>query len=244
MNTKVHQICILDDYTDFIPPKTTYSVKNNIPGEYILWKENDIIKLIYENFDKKVIEAYLSIKPKALKADLARYCILYIYGGWYFDLLMTVDGTIANYNLNDFDMLVFRDIPLCERSVLPISNSIIWTKNKHNAIFKKTIEVVVENILNKIYPRTSHRISGPYVFGKVIAESCIENPESNILVGDLSFENNTGQGEFSIPNWTDKKRVHFAWHRLPGTQNSLPENYEKNSHYNDMYYQKELYKDI
>ena len=139
-------------------------------------------------------------------------------------------------------MLVFRDIPVGERSVLPISNSIIWTKHKYNPIFKKTIDISVANILNQIYPKTSHRITGPYIFGKAIAESCIENPDSNILVGDLSFENNTGCGEFSTQNWVDRKRVHFAWHRLPGTQSDLPENYEKNSEYDNMFYQKNLYK--
>ena len=41
---------------------------------------------IKNNFPKKIYDAYCRILPGAYKADLWRYCILYIYGGVYVDI--------------------------------------------------------------------------------------------------------------------------------------------------------------
>lgn len=240
MSYIIHQIAILSDYSNFTPPPTTDSVKKNIDGKYVLWKEKDIVSLISNKFNPNVLKAYNSLKSNALKADLARYCILYSYGGWYFDLLMTIDGSI-NHRLDDFDMLVFRDIPLGERSPLPISNSIIWVKQSQNKIIKRTIDLCVQNILNKSYPKTSHRITGPAVLGRAIAEASLSDDNINILVGDLAFENESGCGEFTIQSWYDRKRIHFGWHRLPGTEDHLPNSYQKGSLYDKLYNERRLY---
>ena len=242
VTTPIHQILILDDYSNYTLPKTVDTVRESIPGKYILWSEERIVSLLKSNFDGSVLRAYNNVKANALKADLARYCILYTYGGWYFDLLMTVDGDLAHYNLNDYDMLVFRDLPIGDKSILPVSNSIIWVKDTHNPILKDTIDMCVENILNEIYPKTSHRITGPGVLGIAVARKCLEDETVKILVGDLSFCNENNSGEFTIASWPKRKRVHFAWHKLPGFELDLPEHYQKGSKYHSMYMEKDLYK--
>lgn len=242
VETYIHQIAILDDYTDFVLPKTTETILKSIPGKHILWDEESIISLLKDNFASGVLQAFNHVKANALKADLARYCILYVYGGWYFDLLMTVDGDLAHYNLNDYEMLVFRDIPIGDKTILPISNSIIWVRDVNNKVIKETIDHCVRNILNEVYPRTSHRITGPTIFGTAIARRCLDNENTNILVGDLSFCNENGSGEFTIVSWPQRKRVHFAWHKLPGLELDLPQTYQSGSKYHSMYMNKDLYK--
>ena len=52
-----------------------------------LWSLNDILALIHTEglFSREVVDAFNYASP-IQKADLARYCILAVHGGWYFDL--------------------------------------------------------------------------------------------------------------------------------------------------------------
>lgn len=240
MNNLVHQIAILSNYSKFVPPSPTESVKRSIAGKHILWKNNDIVSLIKENFGPEVLRAYTMVKANAIKADLARYCILYVHGGWYADLLVTIDGNIE-HNFEEVDMIVFRDITLPDMSVLPIVNGLFWTKEKNNPILKRAIDISVSNILNKRYPKNSHRISGPVVFGTAIAEACLRDENIKLLVGDLSYHNDQKLAEFTVHNWYYKKAMHFGWHRLPGTEDELPPGYQKGSSYTSMFEKRQLY---
>jgi hypothetical protein len=84
-------------------------------------------------------------------------------------------------------------------------------------------------------------ISGPYVFGRNVAKYCIENKDANILTGDLIFSLESGNGEFVVADWNQRKNIHFAWHKLPGLEDELPENYQKKSRYFELFNKKELY---
>ena len=240
MNQKVNQIAILSDYSNFKMPSNTKHLTHGKLGKRVLWKNDDVVDLLKNNFDPDVLKAYNMIKPNALKADLARYCILYTYGGWYLDLLMTVDGGVP-HGMHDYEILVFRDIPGLDKVSFLISNSIIWVKEPGHKIFKDVIDDSVKNILNKIYPKTSHRVTGPFVFGKNVAKYCIENENAHVMVGDLSFNNDNGYAEFTTVDWQNKKNTHFAWHRMPGLENELPENYQKGSSYDEMFRRSDIY---
>lgn len=93
------------DYRYMKIPKTimqTYSSKDNLSVEMInstkAWKDlnhdweheifydNDCISFIKNNFNKDVLRAFNKIKSGAGKADLFRYCYLYIKGGVYTDI--------------------------------------------------------------------------------------------------------------------------------------------------------------
>ena len=53
--------------------------------QYRLYNDNDIKSFLASWFNPEVLQAYELLKPYAFKADLARYCLLYVYGGYYFD---------------------------------------------------------------------------------------------------------------------------------------------------------------
>ena len=70
---------------DFLSITQTWRDKN--PNyAYFLYDDNDRILFIKKHFDINVYNAYSRIIPGAFKADLWRYCILYIYGGVYADI--------------------------------------------------------------------------------------------------------------------------------------------------------------
>ena len=59
---------------------------NNLDYEYIFHDSGQRLKFIEENFEENVVNAYNKIIPGAYKCDLWRYCVLYIYGGFYADI--------------------------------------------------------------------------------------------------------------------------------------------------------------
>jgi mannosyltransferase OCH1-like enzyme len=89
---KIHQILISDTnkLPKELPPYAQMCVKSitDFYGteEYHLYSGEEIEEIIKFNFDNNVYKSYQKLKPYAYKSDLARYCLLYLYGGLYIDL--------------------------------------------------------------------------------------------------------------------------------------------------------------
>lgn len=65
------------------------------PGyEYVFYDDKECREFIEKHFHINVLHAYDAIIPGAFKADLFRYCELYINGGWWFDIDMMSVGSI------------------------------------------------------------------------------------------------------------------------------------------------------
>ena len=69
----------------------------NTNYSYFLFDNNDCIDFIKKHFDEKVYNAYSRIIPGAFKADLWRYCVLYIYGGIYVDIDTVCLGKVDSF---------------------------------------------------------------------------------------------------------------------------------------------------
>jgi mannosyltransferase OCH1-like enzyme len=53
--------------------------------QYYLWDDKMIMELLHHYGDKELIKIYQVQEHKAGQADIARYLILYYYGGFYID---------------------------------------------------------------------------------------------------------------------------------------------------------------
>ena len=62
-----------------------YAVYNNQPIPYTIFNDNDAIKFLSQYYIEAVVNKFKSLSG-AHKADLFRYCILYINGGIYMDI--------------------------------------------------------------------------------------------------------------------------------------------------------------
>lgn len=69
-------------------PKDIYSNIKLFAPEYkhVILDDNEIRNFLKEHFTDDVLETFNSLKEGAHKADLARYCLLYMYGGIYLDI--------------------------------------------------------------------------------------------------------------------------------------------------------------
>lgn len=135
--------------------------------QYHLYSGKEIENILKNNFPKEVINSYNTLKPYAFKADLARYCLLYLYGGLYIDLgLLCIDSLF----LEDKNFFAFRDLPKLSDPWWAVNNSIIYSKPKSN-IMKTAIDLVIHHCKTKFRGFSAIDVSGPTVLGKSIMRS-------------------------------------------------------------------------
>lgn len=168
----IHQIFI--NSSNIIPKLPEYikftqsQVKNLYPNyQYHLYSGDEIENIIKNNFPKEVLFSYHSLKPYAYKADLARYCLLYLYGGLYIDLSLLCLSPLTLENINFF---AFRDLPEFSDPWWAITNAIIYSKPKSN-IMKTAIDLMVHHCKTEFYGTSAIDIGGPTLLGKAVMRS-------------------------------------------------------------------------
>jgi mannosyltransferase OCH1-like enzyme len=181
---KIHQILIND--TNKLPNEFPEfhnicykQIKKLYPNaEYHLYSGEELEEIIKNNFDTDVFIAYKKLRPYACKADLARLCLLYLYGGLYIDLNVKLIDTIPN--LDKLDFFAFRDITTTSKRSWSVANSIIFATKK-SKIMKKCIDIIVENCKNEYYGISVLDVSGCIVLGRAIMTS---NEDINFIATD------------------------------------------------------------
>jgi hypothetical protein len=135
--------------------------------EYHLYCGEELEDIIRNNFDTDVYKSYQKLKPYACKADLARYCLLYLYGGLYSDISNRFIQPLDENFLIQFDLFTFREIVGSSVRNWSVSNSIIFSKPKVK-ILERAIRLVVENCKNETYGIQAIVPSACIPFGKAI----------------------------------------------------------------------------
>ena len=170
----VSQIFITEEEKVIIPPlieSAIQTVKTAFnPCSYTLYDKKKLEELIRTEFGKDAHKAFLKLRAYASKADLGRFCIAYLIGGWYVDISVKIQKKLSIGEA--FDLVAFIDQghgPLAPGSIsYPVQNGLFYTKPK-NQIFAKAIELVIENCKNENYGFTPVCPSGPGILGRSIA---------------------------------------------------------------------------
>lgn len=168
---KVFQVLILEDPID--TSRFSQSLQQNITSlktiypsaEYTLYDDAHIREFLSEEFAPEVLGAYDLMAPFAYKADLARYCLLYTFGGLYSDL--SYQHIRAIEPDDDTKLIVFSDIPRIHPP-WSTSNAIIFARPRHPAL-ARAIKQVIANANNRYYGLSPLDPTGPYMFGRVLA---------------------------------------------------------------------------
>ena len=177
----IFSILITDD--EVIPHPLPDTVRGNINSfkkfhaghEHHLFGRASIVELISDQFGQDVLSSFQSLKPYAYQADLARYCLLYHYGGIYADLSYSFVESCA---LDSARITVFRDFT--RSSPWDTCIGLIAAPPRHKA-FAKAIELVCANVEKRYYGPTSLCPTGPCLFGKALALTC--DPE-DLITGE------------------------------------------------------------
>jgi FkbM family methyltransferase len=170
--------------------KIVDSWKNNNPTyDYKLIDKEEREQFIKSNFGLDVFNTYNSIVPGANKADLFRYCYLYIKGGVYADIDSLCIGNLDNFLLNDIDFVV------------PIDFNININEGKHNLacgfiasrpnhpILLDCINTIVYNVQNRVIPYSKLDFTGPGILGRSV-NKYLGNEETASFVGKEGTINN------------------------------------------------------
>ena len=128
--------------------------------EYKFYDDNDCREFIKNNFEENILNTFDMLYPGAFKADLFRYCYIYINGGCYFDNKYILRIPLRNIIKHEDDNIYCKD-----RGNDLMFNSIIMSVK--NAIeFRYCIDNIVNNVINNFYGTISLEPTGPKLFYK------------------------------------------------------------------------------
>ena len=128
---------------------------------FVYLDENDRIDFLVKHFDEYILNAYYNLIPGAYKADLFRYCYMYIYGGCYFDNKMVNRIPLRDIIDKDIEMI------FCYEDKKSYINGLLISIEKNN-IFKKCIDECLYNINNKLYCKSPWDVTGPRLLFRYI----------------------------------------------------------------------------
>lgn len=143
-----------------LPPKMKECVDElkrlNPEFEYHFFNDTDRENFIKENFDFDVLYAYRKLIPGAYRADLFRYCVLYIHGGIYLDIKFKPFKGFKFIELTEKEHFCW-DLP---ESNYGISNGLMVAK-PGNTYLLNAIKKVVYNVKNNFYGNSCLAVTGP-----------------------------------------------------------------------------------
>lgn len=238
----IHQIFISESNEE---PSFPISIEENIrslkvfypQANYKLWNLSEIDQFIKENFSPDVLESFRLLKPYAYKADLARLCLLYHFGGLYVDLGIRLIQAIE-VPIN-FGILAFRDLQNDKSMWNSVSNGIIWTQEPFRKEIKRYIDSIVENCQKKFYGLNPLYPTGPVLFGKCITKTMVDNNHIEpyeFWIGEIQ---NFTRDPHTIFFMTSANQL-FGF-RIKSISHSEISTDLKLNQYNEMWYTKTIY---
>jgi mannosyltransferase OCH1-like enzyme len=205
------------------------SLRKKNPGfEYHFFDDNDCRHFIKKYFGNRVLNAYNTLIPGAYKADLWRYCVMYIKGGIYLDIKYDTDGNFKLNELLDQEYYV-RDIPAINYYNEEYVFNAVLVSKPGNEIYKKCIDRIVKNVENRDYCRNCLDITGPGLLKTILDEN-----KNYLKTRKYNFKNYKQLGGGKV--YYNKKLVLKVHKR--------DEYYKENkNHYSVLYTEKRVFRD-
>jgi mannosyltransferase OCH1-like enzyme len=160
----VYQTWSTHDLPPFMKKTIEHNQTLNPEFKFHLYDDDDCFQFIKNHFSADILNAYTKLKPGAYKADLWRYCVLYVNGGIYMDVKVKLS---FNFSLKEliYSEHYVKDIagPFDN---LGIYNAFMVHAPK-NTLLLKCIDQIVLNVYNKYYGENPLCITGPALVGRL-----------------------------------------------------------------------------
>jgi hypothetical protein len=181
-NRNLFQIYITDREDDLIPHSLLDCIKANNERrnqlQHFVLRNREIEAFLSREFDPEVLKAYQKLRPYAYKADLARYCLLFRYGGWYLDITVRLQELLPSPAERGF--CVFREPAGAGDTPWGVNTACLYARNGERFL-EMAIVRILENCRNEYYGSSCLNITGPGLFGKMLA---LYAREEDGFVGD------------------------------------------------------------
>ena len=160
---KIYQTWYTKELPELLQQNITLLKEQNPEFTFYLFDDNDCREFIQSYFDDYVINAFDKLIPGAYKADLFRYCILYIYGGIYLD--------IKYYGINGFKFITLTEKEYLVNDLSISGNGIynaLMICKAGNKLLWKAIQNIVENVSTLFYGTSTLEPTGPLLLKNII----------------------------------------------------------------------------
>jgi hypothetical protein len=208
--------------------------EHNPEYKYVLYDNQEREEFIQENFEERVYNVYCKIIPGAYKADLWRYCVLYIYGGVYADIDTICMAGIDSFVSDDTEFMTTVDLNTSPyEGCHNLSNTFILSTPNH-PILLGCINRIVSHVENNIIPPSKLDFAGPGVLGRE-TNIFLNLPETASFIGKegqhgtlslLVFEHGTEyitdtDGNILLQNKNGNKDIVEAYNKECMLQNTI-----------------------
>jgi mannosyltransferase OCH1-like enzyme len=223
--------------------------KNNPKSHFHFFNDSMCESLIKKNFHVDVYNAYNKLKATSYRADLFRYCVLYVNGGIYTD-----NGVKYTKSFNEIyphgcnTLYMFTTFPRKYKnkeetgSEIGLQIALMCATIRRHPFLKILIDKCVENIQNEFYGNTPVSITGPSMaYNEYLKYKNEEYPV--VIIGKFTSHKNKNQKNVCDENYrrpivNNKNEIISCW-----KPNSYYEKHKKNqnAHYSKMWKNKDIY---
>ena len=183
----IHQIWIGSAISNKMNKCVEQLKKNNPEFKHHLYDDKKSRAFIRNHFEKNVLCAYDRLIPLAYKADLLRYCIMYINGGIYIDIKFQLKNGFKLIDYTDKEYYT-KEGPYGDGNVYFITNGFIISQ-PNNPLWIKCIYKIIENVNNQWFGSTFISPTGPELVYSLFDKSKFDN-----IIFKYTEPNNDGKG--------------------------------------------------
>ncbi len=137
-------------------------IEKNPHFEYYFYDDTKSREFVSQNFDESVVDAYDKLVPGAYKADLFRYCFLFIKGGYYFDNKFIVRKKCEDW-IGEHDNQIF----IKDRGNDIIYNAVIFSVPRFQ-VLHSLIQDIVRHVNENYYGKIPLSPTGPHLVFRYI----------------------------------------------------------------------------
>jgi mannosyltransferase OCH1-like enzyme len=190
--------------------------------KHFLFDDNDCRNFIKTHFKPEVLHAYDSLIPGAYKADLWRYCVLFIVGGIYIDIKFKMTNQFKLIHLIKDEHFVL------DANKKGLYNAFMICRPGNELLFK-AINMIVQNVKHKFYGNSFLEPTGPKLLAQIISLN-----DSRVDMRHLELEHNNNKKVIIF----DNKIILNSYY---GHINDRIKS-SKTSHYSTLWKEKKVYK--
>ncbi|MFT8973745.1 glycosyltransferase family 32 protein [Zymomonas mobilis] len=165
----LHQVFIVDNFK--IPEKLPEKINKNAEiakylypnAKYKMWGGEELRNFIGEKLGDDVLNAFDTLAPYSYKCDLARYCLMYVYGGIYFDLAIKL---LNPWNIPlQYGVAAFMENYDGMECWVCTQTSLLWSL-PGRLEWKIAIDNIVSNTRNRFYGPHDHYPTAGALLGR------------------------------------------------------------------------------
>jgi len=161
-------------------------IEKNPNYNYFFYDKYEREEFIKQNFDMRVLTAYRRMIPGAFKADLFKFCVLYIRGGIFVDIDTICFNSIDIFLNENIEFMTPIDLNNCPSiGTYNLFTSFICSIPKH-PILLGCINRIVYNVENSVIHHSNLDFTGPGVLGRS-TNVYLKLPEETSFINKYGF---------------------------------------------------------